>query len=228
MFNKTVIKKSIIICLIILILIGFFIKIRRTLARYRTDVTNDGNISVAFMIIQSDYTETQRLIFSELIPSDEFQEYTCTVSNNNSSIRTETNIEYEINIKTTTYLPLEYKFYKKYIQDGVIIWKQCVAVESVSADTDGTYYKNIVIQEANSESTWDEPININNDDGNLEYQEMDLNGENEGEKFKLPYTEDITDEIKIKVRLPSVYKTQELYQDLIEYFEITLSAQQEI
>jgi hypothetical protein len=224
MFNKTVIKKSIIICLIILILIGFFIKIRRTLARYKTDVTNDGNISVAFMIIQSNYTETQRLIFSELMPSNEFQEYTCTVSNHKGSIRTETNIEYEIKIKTTTYLPLEYKFYKKYIQDGGIIWKQCVAVESVSADTDGTYYKTIVIQEANSESTWNEPININNDGD----QEMDLNGENEGEKFKLPYTEDITDEIKIKVRLPSKYNNQELYQDLIEYFEITLSAQQEI
>lgn len=108
------------------------------LARYRNKATASEEIEVAYYVIETDY-QTQVLNLESMVPRKETYNYDITVSNEKNGIVTETAIEYIIQIKTTTNLPLKYALYDE--KDNNII----ETTETIQ-DEDGVYYINFTSQ----------------------------------------------------------------------------------
>ena len=134
--KKRLIKSLIIISLIIIIVIAV-IQTRKTLARYETTTSTERDVDVAFWVIDHDF-KSDSILIRDIYPSPTAFEYNFTVSNFTAGKRAETDLEYEILITTTTNLPLTYEIQK----NGTT----CTKVEELVTDTDGTYYKNIALQ----------------------------------------------------------------------------------
>ena len=131
------IKDNIIIIAIILL--------RRTLARYETTAKSDKDVDVAFWILDNDF-KSGTILIKDIYPSNDSFDYTFSVSNfkkeddGTISKRAETDLEYEIVLKTTTNLPLEYQI----VKNGTIL----NAKQEIITDDDGTYYRRISLDAA--------------------------------------------------------------------------------
>lgn len=140
MFDKKKIKKSLIVLILIAIIIIAIILLRRTLARYETTAKSDKDVDVAFWILDNDF-KSGTILIKDIYPSNDSFDYTFSVSNfkkeddGTISKRAETDLEYEIVLKTTTNLPLEYQI----VKNGTIL----NAKQEIIADDDGTYYRRI-------------------------------------------------------------------------------------
>ena len=174
MINKKAIFKSLIIISLLIVIIFVFIQIRGTLARYETIATTERNVDVAFWMIDTSFA-SERILISEIYPSDTPYEYTFTVSNFKDTKRAETDLEYEVVLTTTTNLPFQYVIEK----EGV----PCTTTERLITDTDGTYYRemkletvaNNLILETGSDQTHNFKIKltfpkVNNE--NMEYADL--------------------------------------------------------
>ena len=139
MINKKAFFKSLIIISLLIVIIFVFIQIRGTLARYETTASTERNVDVAFWMIDTSFA-SERILISEIYPSDTPYEYTFTVSNFNATKRAETDLEYEVVLTTTTNLPFQYVIEK----EGV----PCTTTEQLITDTDGTYYKQLKVATA--------------------------------------------------------------------------------
>lgn len=137
MINKKAFFKSLIIISLLIVIIFVFIQIRNTLARYETTATTERNVDVAFWMIDTSFA-SERILISEIYPSDTPYEYTFTVSNFNATKRAETDLEYEVVMTTTTNLPFQYVIEK----EGTPL----TTTQELITDTDGTYYKKITLQ----------------------------------------------------------------------------------
>lgn len=144
MLDKKKLRKSLLILLLIAIIITAIILIRKTLARYETMATSDKDVDVAFWIIDNSY-KTDRILISNIYPSDTSFDYTFTISNfegtedgGTITKRAETDLDYELVLTTTTNLPVEYEIQK----NGVT----CNTTEQIYADSDGTYYREIKLE----------------------------------------------------------------------------------
>ena len=96
------------IAIIILAILLFIVPI--TYSRFQSTRTPNAEIETAFYIIDSNY-ETKSVHLDDLVPSDTPYTYNFTVANNNGTDRAETDIEYTIEITSTTNLPLTYALY---------------------------------------------------------------------------------------------------------------------
>lgn len=146
MLDKKKLRKSLLILLLIAIIITAIILIRKTLARYETMATSDKDVDVAFWIIDNSY-KTDRILISNIYPSDTSFDYTFTISNfegtedgGTITKRAETDLEYEIKLTTTTNLPFEFAIQKN--------GSTCTKTERLYTDDDGTYYKEIKLPKA--------------------------------------------------------------------------------
>lgn len=137
MINKKAIFKSLIIISLLIVIIFVFIQIRNTLARYETTASTERDVDVAFWMIDTSFA-SERILISEIYPSDSPYEYTFTVSNFNGTKRAETDLEYEVVLTTTTNLPFQYAIEK----EGTPL----TTTQELITDTDGTYYKKIKLQ----------------------------------------------------------------------------------
>lgn len=142
MINKKAIFKSLIIISLLIIIIFVFIQIRNTLARYETTASTERDVDVAFWMIDTSFA-SERILISEIYPSDRPYEYTFTVSNFNGTKRAETDLEYELALTTTTNLPFQYVIEK----DN----EQCITTERLYTDTDGTYHREMILQPPTSD-----------------------------------------------------------------------------
>lgn len=125
------------IAIIILALLIFIIPI--TYSKFQTSTTQNANIETAFYLIDSTY-ETKTIKLDNLVPSDNTYTYNFTVANNDGTKRAETDIEYTINIKTTTNLPLTYALYLN--QQYTDTDSTDVIINDITeADENGTYFK---------------------------------------------------------------------------------------
>lgn len=125
------------IAIIILALLIFIIPI--TYSKFQTSTTPNANVETAFYLIDSTY-ETKTIKLDNLVPSDNTYTYNFTVANNDGTKRAETDIEYTINIKTTTNLPLTYALYlnQQYTDNGST---NVIINDITEADENGTYFK---------------------------------------------------------------------------------------
>lgn len=120
------------IFLILLILILAF-KLPKTLSRFSSTLSSSANGGIAFYVIEPEY-QTAEIKLDEMVPREEEYKYYFSVSNYNKEKRLETNAEYNIVIRTTTNLNLEYKLYKKDKTEDILIEK------NIEIDEDGTYF----------------------------------------------------------------------------------------
>ena len=130
------------IAIIILAILLFIVPI--TYSRFQSTRTPNTEIETAFYIIDSNY-ETKSVHLDDLVPSDTPYTYNFTVANNNGTDRAETDIEYTIEITSTTNLPLTYALYlnQEYKDEDST---NIIINDTTQPDEYGTYFKKMVTE----------------------------------------------------------------------------------
>lgn len=130
------------IAIIILAILLFIVPI--TYSRFQSTRTPNTEIETAFYIIDSNY-ETKSVHLDDLVPSDTPYTYNFTVANNNGTDRAETDIEYTIEITSTTNLPLTYALYlnQEYTDEDST---NIIINDTTQPDECGTYFKKMVTE----------------------------------------------------------------------------------
>lgn len=151
MIDKKRLLKSLTIILLIAIIIFAINQIRKTLAKYQTEGDAQRDVDVAFWIVDNSF-QTERILVEDIYPRQDPFEYTFTVSNfNQEGQKAETDLEYDITITASTYLPLSYEISK----DGVI----CTKDDQLYMDNDNTYYRKIQLLAKDNDFSMDSNIN---------------------------------------------------------------------
>lgn len=135
-------KRSIIIAKLlvnILFIILIFILLNRTFAKYKTEATSQAEIQAAFYLLNDEY-QTAEVKLDSLEPRDDEYVYSFSVSNNKSNKRTETSLEYELKIVTTTNLPLSYKLYKN---EDYKTGTNIITSDTILPDEYGTFFRTV-------------------------------------------------------------------------------------
>ena len=141
MFNK---KRFILLVkcqalLLILVIVLFLIP--TTLSKYESNSKSKAKAEVAFYVVDVGMF-TENVLIEKIEPRVEPYIYNFTVSNNNGDKRVETNLEYELSIRTTTNLPLEYSLYmnEQYNDESSV---SIITSDETTLDEDGTYFRYI-------------------------------------------------------------------------------------
>lgn len=141
MANRQLVKKIIKILILLLIIILLIKLISSTVARYESNANANSNIQAAFYVLSDDF-QTMTLNLDTLIPSSELHVYTFSVSNNDGTNTCETDMQYDLIIRTTTNLPIEYELYmnQNYTDSDAV---SAIKTNEVAKDDDGTYFRTI-------------------------------------------------------------------------------------
>lgn len=136
-------KRRINIILLFTVLLLLLCVFPLTSSRYESSMTSSGKSDVAIYLLKTTYSNTE-IKLPELIPSTVPYVYNFTVSNNNGVDRTETSLEYDLYIRTTTNLPLEFKLYlnEDYNNSSAT---DLFATSEIITDDDGMYFKKLSI-----------------------------------------------------------------------------------
>lgn len=110
----------------------YLFKVPESLSRFASLVSSDADVSIAFYVIDTEY-QTEEIKLDKIVPSDTKYEYKFSVANYNKTKRLETNAEYNVVIRTTTNLNLEYELYKNDNENAILS-------KEIIQDEDGTYY----------------------------------------------------------------------------------------
>jgi len=127
-------KKMIIVLLLFLIILLSIINM--ILARYRSKATSQGEVEIAYYVLGTEY-QTQTLNLDSMVPRQEPYNYTIAVSNEKDGLLSETAIEYTIQMKATTNLPLKYTLLEENGETN-----QFETTETTQ-DENGVYYINL-------------------------------------------------------------------------------------
>lgn len=100
--------KLIIVILCFVIVINIF---AITISRFESNSNSNANVDIAFYVVNEDY-QTLTLTLDNIVPRQEPYTYNFTVSNEKDGQVAEVDIEYELSIRTTTNLPLQFELYK--------------------------------------------------------------------------------------------------------------------
>ena len=158
MKKKNEVRKRIIKLLILVFVLILLIKmISFTSSKYESRANTKPNIIVAFYVLNKDY-QSMNLNLDELFPREEPYIYTFSISNTKGQKRCQTDLEYELSIKTTTNLPITYELYKNqnYNDDNATSIKK---TDEIIQDEDGTYFR-IITTETESFSFREDETNI--------------------------------------------------------------------
>ena len=131
-------KKFVILVLCLLILIRIFVL---TLSRYESEAESNVDIDLAFYVLNEDYQDMS-INLDNIFPSDTPYIYTFSISNEKDGNRADTNLEYNLKIRTTTNLPLEYKLYKNQNYDDNNA-QNIITNDKTEQDQSGTYFRTI-------------------------------------------------------------------------------------
>lgn len=139
--RRIIIIVKLLITLLILILIGILAK-RITVSRYETEATATADIQAAFYLLKDDY-QNMTIKLPTLEPREEAYKYAFSISNNDTKkgIRTETALEYDLQIVTTTNLPLIYELYLNGDYS-----KNIILTDEIKPDEYGTFFKTITTE----------------------------------------------------------------------------------
>jgi len=134
--NRRNLIYSRLICIIILLLIAVHF-IQNGLAKYRSTATTQADVDLAYYFVKVDNI-SQDLKLESILPRAEKYTYSFSVANYDGTSRTETSLDYTIEIKTTTNLPLNFSIYKQGETTNRI------TSADVEPDDDGTLFKYII------------------------------------------------------------------------------------
>lgn len=132
--KKTVYIKVIILILSLLIIIRIFTLV---LSKYETDADSTADVDIAFYLLKEDY-KNMTLNLGKIVPRNNEYKYTFTVGNEEDGKVAETDIEYDLTLRTTTNLPLTYELY----MNG----ENAILTEDINPDEQGTYFRTITTQ----------------------------------------------------------------------------------
>lgn len=124
---------------VVLILIFIILKIvNSTVSKYESSSSSAANLGVACYILKEDY-QTMSVNLGSLSPREEPYVYTFTISNFNGTNRLETNLEYDLTVRTTTNLPLQIELYKNESYNDAGAQNIFTTVDT-KQDEHGTYF----------------------------------------------------------------------------------------
>lgn len=125
-------------CIFIIILLYITVRfIQNGFARYRSTATSQADVDLAYYFVKAGDI-SQDLKLERILPRTNKYTYSFSVANYDGNNRTETAIDYTIELKTTTNLPLNYKIYKQ----GETTDR--ITSADVEPDDDGTLFKYII------------------------------------------------------------------------------------
>lgn len=141
-------KKKVVKLLILLLTLILLIRVLTVaFSKYQSKATTNPNIQVAFYVINKNY-EKMSLNLDSLFPSDEPYIYNFSISNTNGEKMCETDMEYDLIIRTTTNLPLTYELYKNqnYNDSGAT---NIIKTNDIVQDENKTYFRIISVETEN-------------------------------------------------------------------------------
>lgn len=143
-FNRKKIIEFNKITILLVVLILLLCLMPLTFSRFETEKEGDIIIPHAIYLLE-DTVISETVSLPEIIPSNNQYLYYFTISNFNEERRTETNLKYDLSIRTTTNIPITYDLFK-----GTTVNNNTSIVTSnqVITDSDGTFFR---IIETNSE-----------------------------------------------------------------------------
>ena len=125
--------------IIFVILLSVLYILTRTFSRYTTDVSVQVEPKLAFFIADvGTYSETLEL--GEILPREEPYYYSFTVSNFKNEDKANVDLEYQLQVITTTNLPLQYELFRNtddYTTGNII------DVKEVDTNADGMYFQTL-------------------------------------------------------------------------------------
>ena len=130
--------KFIILILCLVIIVHIF---SLTLSRYESESESNADIDIAFYVLNEDY-QSMTLNLGKIVPRAEPYIYNFTISNEKDGKIAETDIEYELTLRMTTNLPLEYNLYMNEEDTSTKINTEGIE-ENIIQDEDGTYFKTL-------------------------------------------------------------------------------------
>ena len=169
-WKKTKINIYIRIAVIIILAIIAITLIRNTIARYRSSATSNANVDLAFYVLKAGDI-SQDLKVDSILPSDTAYPYPFSIANYDGTKRTETALEYTIQIKTTTNLPLQFSVYDQNDPTTDLITNI-----TTTPDDDGTYFRYITVSGGefgftqNQKNDYDLKIKFDDDYSSAEYE----------------------------------------------------------
>ena len=132
--KKKMLKATLV--LVLFLLLGFFFA--QSYARYESSVALSSNVDRAIYLLK-DGKMTFNIDPDAIVPSDTPYTYTFTVANHDGNIEGDMNLQYYIQLKTTTNLPITVKLLRnqQYSQNATNIAQGFDLVQ----DEDGAWYK---------------------------------------------------------------------------------------
>lgn len=128
--------------IVLLLLFVFAINsLNITYSRYESGAISNAKAKVAFYIIEQG-TYEQSISLSNMIPSDNAYIYPITVSNYNSSDRSKVSLNYSIEFKATTNLPLEFIIVNSETYDESSL--NIITSDIYFQDNGGMYYRKLL------------------------------------------------------------------------------------
>ena len=126
--------------IIMLVLVFILVKIiSYTISRYESITSSSADLDAAYYILDEDY-QTMNVNLGLLVPRNDPYIYTFVIANNDGTNRTDTNMQYDLTIRTTTNLPLQIELYKN--ENYNDIGSQSIIDETtIEQDEHLTYFK---------------------------------------------------------------------------------------
>lgn len=127
--------RLVLILALILVMMNSF---ENSLSKYSSTATSTADVDLAFYFVKATDI-AQELQLDSILPKTGSYTYRFSVSNFEGTKRTDTAIDYTIEMKTTTNLPLQYAVHRQNSNTNLITNSQDIA------DDDGTYFKYMTI-----------------------------------------------------------------------------------
>ena len=226
MIDKKILRKNIIIIVLIVIIGVIAFKLVETFARYSSSSSSEAGVNVAFWFIGNSVEEQQekRIILEKLQPSTEYQVYSFSISNNNGTKTAQTDIRYQIDITTTTNLPLNYYLYKR-IDSSLAEGTNDVYTYTDSEGNEYKYKKLDISQVTNADEQTGNYFMFTTDSDGTYYRDMTYTTDERSNMMILEKSTNTTENFLICVEFPLEYNSSE-YSDLIDVVELKVTANQ--
>lgn len=125
----------------VILLLCFFVVIRMftlTLSKFQSITQSNPNVDIAFYLLKEDY-QTMQLNLGSIIPRNEPYVYHFSISNTDGVNTAEVNMDYNVKVKTTTNLPLDYELYLE--NNETQEQTNAIINNKVEKDEYGTYFR---------------------------------------------------------------------------------------
>lgn len=146
MKNKKIMRlyaKLAILVLCMLIIARIFVLV---LSKYESISDSYANVDIAFYLFKEDY-KTMTVNLASIEPRDNAYIFEFTVGNQDGIEIAETDLEYELTLRTTTNLPLTFELYKNQ-QYTDLEAESIIKEENILPDEYGTYFRTMTTEKS--------------------------------------------------------------------------------